>query len=60
MTALTLYLCQRENPYGTCPNRSQPGHTPQEAHQLATQAGWLLDRDRDLCPGCCGHGRWTR
>jgi hypothetical protein len=60
MTALTIYTCQREIPYGICPNRSLPGHTPEQARQIATDAGWLLGRDRDLCPDCCGNGRWTR
>lgn len=59
MSTVVFIHCDCRNDYGTCANRSLPGHTIDEARQAATDAGWSLGRAQDRCPGHTGR-RTTR
>jgi hypothetical protein len=54
MTTYAYISCDTTWSDGTCPQKSLPARTVDEARTRAEADGWYLKTTRDLCPRCAG------
>ena len=55
MTTVVSIECDRQFEFGICVQRiTFKTSDPREAQRSADLHGWLIGRDRDLCPTCSG------